>query len=111
MKIAWMYPDTLFLHGDRGNVLALERFAKELGTDVEVDKIDFETEGFDPISYDVLYFGAGEISSFESVVSDMELYREGLAAFIDAGKPLVATGTTMAMFRSEEHTSELQSQC
>ncbi len=98
MKIAWMYPDTLFLHGERGNVLALERYARELGAEPVVDRIDFETEGFDPAAYDVIYFGAGEITSFESVIRDMESYRDSLKAFIEAGKPLIVTGTTMAMF-------------
>ena len=98
MKIAWMYPDTLFLHGERGNALALERYAKELGADTVVDKIDFETKDFDPAAYDVMYFGAGEISSFEAIIKDMESYKDALKAFIEAGKPLIATGTTMAMF-------------
>jgi CobQ-like glutamine amidotransferase family enzyme len=93
-----MYPDTLFLHGERGNVLALERYAKELGAEPVVDKIDFETKDFDPAAYDVIYFGAGEITSFESVIKDMESYKDGLKAFIEAGKPLIVTGTTMAMF-------------
>lgn len=101
MKIAWMYPDTLFLHGERGNVLALERYAEELGAGPEIDKIDFETADFDPAAYDVIFFGAGEISSFESVIADMERYRDGLQAFIEAGKPLIVTGTTMAMFGRE----------
>lgn len=98
MKIAWMYPDTLFLHGERGNALALERYARELGAEPVVDKIDFETENFDPVAYDVLYFGAGEISSFESIVKDMESYKDALKAFMDSGKPVIVTGTTMAMF-------------
>ena len=98
MKIAWMYPDTLFLHGERGNALALERYAKELGTDPVVDKIDFETKGFDPADHDVIYFGAGEVSSFEAIIKDMESYKDALKAFVEAGKPLIAIGTTMAMF-------------
>lgn len=106
MKIAWMYPDTLFLHGERGNVLALERYARELGSEPVVDKIDFETEGFDPAAYDVLFFGAGEISSFESIVADMESYKDSLKAFIESGKPVVATGTTMAMFGNEVKRSD-----
>lgn len=28
MKIAWLFPDTLYLHGERGNILALARFAE-----------------------------------------------------------------------------------
>lgn len=101
MKIAWMYPDTLFLHGERGNVLALERYAGELGAEPVVEKIDFETVDFDPAAYDVIFFGAGEISSFESIAADMESYRDGLKGFIEAGKPLVVTGTTMALFGQE----------
>ncbi len=93
-----MYPDTLFLHGERGNALALERYAKELCNDYSIDRVDFETESFDPAEYDVIYFGAGEISSFEAVIKDMESYKDSLKAFIEAGKPLIATGTTMAMF-------------
>jgi CobQ-like glutamine amidotransferase family enzyme len=106
MKIAWMYPDTLFLHGERGNVLALERFAKELGADPVVDKVDFETNDFDPAAYDVLFFGAGEITSFESIVKDMERYKDALKAFIEAGKPVIATGTTMAMFGRKVNRSD-----
>ena len=98
MKIAWMYPDTLFLHGERGNALALERYAKEICNDYVVDRVDFETKDFDPAKYDVIYFGAGEISSFEAVIKDMESYRDGLKAFVESGKPLIATGTTMTMF-------------
>ena len=98
MKIAWMYPDTLFLHGDRGNILALERYAKELGADARVDKIDFETADFDPVEYDVIFFGPGEISSFEAITADMQSYMDGLKAFVESGRSLVVTGTTMAMF-------------
>ena len=101
MKIAWMYPDTLFLHGERGNVLALERFAKKLGAEPSIEKVDFETENFDPMSYDMIYFGAGEISSFPALVSDVESYKDGLKAFIEAGRPLIVTGTTMAMFGTQ----------
>ncbi|MBR7088625.1 MAG: hypothetical protein IKI38_04650, partial [Mogibacterium sp.] len=31
INIAWMYPDTLYLHGERGNVMALVRYAQYLG--------------------------------------------------------------------------------
>ena len=31
MKAAWLFPDILFLHGERGNIMALERIAGLFG--------------------------------------------------------------------------------
>ena len=98
IRIAWMYPDTLCLHGERGNALALRRFAEELGGEAELHKIDFETKAFDPMEFDVLFFAAGEVSVFEAVCEDIARYRNRLERFIESGRPVVATGTTMAMF-------------
>lgn len=98
IKIAWMYPDTLFLHGERGNILALSKVAGDLGVEAEIEKIDFETDNFDPSKYDVLFFGPGEISSFPAIIEDMDRYLDKLIEFIYSGSPLVVTGTTVAMF-------------
>ena len=46
MKIAWLFPDTLYLHGERGNILALARFAELAGFQAQIEKVDFETENF-----------------------------------------------------------------
>lgn len=98
IRIAWMYPDTLYLHGERGNALALKRIAAELGGSAELEKVDFETKDFDPMEYDILFFAAGEVSSFEAVGADMQRYMDRLKEFIESGRPVIATGTTMAMF-------------
>lgn len=98
IKIAWMYPDTLYLHGERGNILALRRFADELGLDTTVDRIDLGKENFDPMEYDILFYGPGEISSFHDVMNHVYTYERTLAEFVASGKVLIATGTTAAMF-------------
>ena len=41
IKIAWMYPDTLYLHGERGNALELKHFSEVLGGEAVLDKVDF----------------------------------------------------------------------
>ena len=41
-RIAWLFPDTLFLHGERGNLLALARFARLAGFEPEIIKVDFD---------------------------------------------------------------------
>ena len=51
LKIGWMFPDSLYLHGDRGNVLALKRMGEAAGFEVEIEKIDFDTEDFTPMDH------------------------------------------------------------
>lgn len=97
-RIGWLFPDTLFLHGERGNVLALAKYAQLLGFDNNVTKIDFDTEDFDPMDYDVLFAAAGEISNFPDVCNWLAPYIDRLGAYIEEGHPLVVTGTTCGMF-------------
>ena len=70
LKIAWLFPDTLYLHGERGNILALQRIAAQKGLETAVDRIDFETEGFQPMDYDIIFCPPGEIVSFPVVLEN-----------------------------------------
>lgn len=97
-NVAWMFPDTLFLHGERGNLLALARYAQMAGLKPIVDKVDFSTEGWDPWAYDVLVFGPGEISSFADVVEWLKPYADELSEFILQGGPIIVTGTSVGIF-------------
>lgn len=98
IDIAWMYPDTLYLHGDRGNVMALVRYAQNLGLVPKVHRIDMGSGDFNPLEYDILFYGPGEISSFEAVMKDIGTYTRSLAEYVAYGKVMLVTGTTMAMF-------------
>lgn len=98
IKIAWMFPDTLYLHGDRGNILALERFAKLAGLESTVEKIDFNSSIFEPMNYDIIYCPSGEVSSFPQIIEWLAPYKEKLVEFIDAGKILLTIGTTISVF-------------
>lgn len=97
-RIAWMFPDILFMHGERGNVLALKRFAEEAGYDAVVDRVDFETAEFNPDKYDAIVFGVGEISSFEEVIKWLRNYDEAFKNYIRNGRPMLVTGTSQAIF-------------
>lgn len=99
-KIAWLFPDTLFLHGERGNILALSRFAKMAGHTPTVYKVDFNTKEFDPDAFDVIFCAPGEISSFPAVIEWLTPYKEKLEVFVGQGRPLIVTGTSVALFGS-----------
>lgn len=98
IDIAWMYPDTLYLHGERGNVMALVKFARELGLAPKVHRIDMGSGDFNPMKYDIIFYGPGEISSFRSVINDIGTYQRSIAEYLAAGKVMLVTGTTVAMF-------------
>lgn len=106
LKIGWLFPDTLFLHGERGNLLALKRFAALAGFEVQIEKIDFHTENFVPGDYDILFCAPGEISSFPVVRDWLLPYRDDIAAFVDGGSPLIVTGTSVALFGRETQRTD-----
>ena len=109
LKAAWLFPDILYLHGERGNLMAFERVCGFVGADgdanlnlnVEIDRIDFDTEGFDPMKYDFIFCPPGEIASFPAVIQWLTPYREALAAYIEEGKVLLVTGTSQCIFGGE----------
>ena len=98
IRAAWLFPDILYIHGERGNLLALERVAKSAGAEVLIDRIDFDTEGFEPMNYDFIFCPPGEIASYTAVVEWLKPYREGLIRFIEEGRVLLVTGTSQCIF-------------
>lgn len=98
LKIAWLFPDTFYLHGERGNILALERFARLAGLEPKTDKIDFDTKDFSPLNYDVIFCPPGEIVSFPAVLEWLKPYREEFETYIGEGRPMLVTGTSAALW-------------
>ncbi len=98
IKIAWLFPDTLYLHGERGNILALERMSALKGLETQVDKIDFDTEGFSPMDYDIIFCPPGEMVSFPVILKWLAPYKEAFENFVASGRPLIATGTSVALW-------------
>ena len=98
LKLAWLFPDILSLHGDRGNVLAFQRVAAAAGFDVDVERIDFDTEDFSPAQYDFIFCPPGELASCSNIIAWLQPYREEIQSFIDEGRVLLVTGTSQCIF-------------
>ena len=98
LKAAWLFPDILYLHGERGNILALQRVASAAGLTLTVDRIDYETTDFDPMAYDFIFCPPGEIASFETLIQWFLPYKSAFTEFIEAGKVLLVTGTSQCLF-------------
>ncbi|MCI8609311.1 MAG: cobalamin biosynthesis protein CobQ [Firmicutes bacterium] len=98
LRAAWLFPDILYLHGERGNMLAFQRVAGFAGAEVMVERIDFETEDFNPMDYDFIFCPPGELASLAAVIEWLSPYREALAEFIELGRVLAVTGTSQCIF-------------
>ncbi|MFE5581465.1 type 1 glutamine amidotransferase [Kitasatospora sp. NPDC056531] len=58
LRVVWVYPDLLSTYGDRGNVLVLQRRARQRG--LEVERIDVRSSEAIPSTGDVYLLGGGE---------------------------------------------------
>jgi CobQ-like glutamine amidotransferase family enzyme len=58
LRIVWIYPDLLSTYGDRGNLLILERRARQRGIPVEAGEVRSDQPL--PVSADIYLLGGGE---------------------------------------------------
>ena len=99
--ITWCYPDLLNLHGDRGNIMALERVGRLLGLEVIVHKIINLEDAIDFENSDMLFFNPGELKIVKPMVEALREKKEALTNYIESGKLIVAIGTSGAIFSKE----------
>lgn len=96
IRVGWMYPNILNLHGELGSVQALVQIGKKLDVDVEVIRID---DFHDPIPFDnldMMIFLPGEIASFQHLIPALE--GDFLRNYLENDGYLLAIGTSGLMF-------------
>lgn len=98
LNVAWMYPDLLNLHGERGSVQAFSQRAKEMGMEVEIQRIDSLSEKIDFEKIDLFLFMPGEIKTLYAIKEALEKQKEDLENYIENGGHVVAVGTTGLLF-------------
>lgn len=97
LRIAWMYPDVLSLHGGRGDLMALLRFATAAKLPAEIRRIDRMAAPLELEQADFLYFCCGDLSCMPDVIAALTPYRDALRAFAAAGGVIVANGSSGAV--------------
>ena len=101
LNITWMYPDILNLHGDRGNIMALERIGKMLSLKVNVNKIETYEEKIDFEKSDIIFFNPGELRSIHKVIDALNNQKAELDKYIEDNKVIVLIGTSGAIMAKE----------
>lgn len=101
LNIVWAYPDMLNLHGDRGNVMALERIAKQMDIKTNIKRIDSYEDKIDFNSADIIFFNPGELKVMPSIIEALEKQKEELEEYINNEKIIVVIGTTGSIMAKE----------
>ena len=71
LKICHLYPETLNLYGDRGNVLCMKKRLEWRGIDCEVDTLSIgETKDLE--GYDLFFMGGGQDFEQEVLLRDLD---------------------------------------
>jgi len=101
INLLWLYPDLLNLHGDRGNVMALERIAKQMEIKPNIKRINNYEEKIDFEKTDILVFNPGELKVMPSIIQALQKQKEELDEYIDENKIILVIGTTGSIMAKE----------
>lgn len=97
INLAWMYPDILNLHGERGNAQAFKHVADLLDVNLNLERIDDVEAEIDFEKYDILLFNAGELKVIPTILKSLNSQQDGLKKYIEDKKTIIVTGTTSAL--------------
>ena len=98
IHIYWMYPDLLNLHGDRGNLQALEYVARKMNLEPVMHKVVNPGDPIDLKQADLLVFNPGELKVCAKLAQALERHRQALDGYISGGKTILVIGTSGTIF-------------
>lgn len=70
LKICHLYPDTLNLYGDRGNIVCMKKRMEWRGHSAEISEVSIG-ESFNPDDYDIFFIGGGQDFEQEVLLKDL----------------------------------------
>lgn len=71
LKICHLYPDTLNLYGDRGNILCMKKRMEWRGHEAQIYEVNIG-ENFNPYDYDIFFIGGGQDFEQSVLLNDLK---------------------------------------
>ena len=97
IRVAWMFPDVLNLHGGRGDLMAIMHFACLLDIPCEIRRVDTLIEEIPFDWADLLYFPSGDLAAVPDIDRALAPKAEAFRAFAARGGMIVAVGSSGAV--------------
>lgn len=98
INLAWMYPNILSLHGERGSVQAFQKVADNLGIQLNIIRIDDYEQEIDFKKIDIMLFLPGELKVIPIIKNTLSLKLGEIYQYILDNKYIIAIGTTGVLF-------------
>lgn len=105
IRILYLYHDLMTLYGDNGNIRVLERYLKDQGEDVTIDRRSVG-HTLDISSYDFIYCGCGMERSRNAALKHLISYKEDMKKAFSEGKVILFTGNAWQMLGNSIKTAE-----
>lgn len=88
LTIGWLYPLLMSTYGDRGNIIVLKKIGENAGLDIEIKKLETESNNSELASCDLLFMGGAQDLQQEIVNKDLLTNKGGvLKKMIEMGTP------------------------
>ena len=97
IRIIWLYPNILNIHGGRGDLMALKRTGEIMGMSVKIRRCESYADEIPFEWADIVYLTSGEIKCMPEVVKALGRQKEQLGAFLEKGGCLWAIGSSGAV--------------
>ncbi|MCL1912436.1 MAG: hypothetical protein FWG10_00790 [Eubacteriaceae bacterium] len=101
VNVAYMYPDILSLHGDRGNIWALMNVAGKMGLELSIARYDSPNDKVPFDKIDLMVFSPGELASSLFLAKDAYGGAQAYKEYIDSGNTMLAIGSAIGIFAGE----------
>lgn len=94
IKILWMYPDILSLHGERGSLMAFIKQAEHMGVKPEIRKVSHPGDEI-PLEWaDVVAFLPGQVYNMSYIANELSKNKKSFEQYAERGKWILAIGTS-----------------
>lgn len=88
IKILHLYPKSMNLYGDHGNILALRKRLEKRGVEVEIIEHDIDTST-DFSRADIVVGGGGQDAQQDQIQADLLLHKSELVDLAERGTPML----------------------
>lgn len=106
MNVLYLYPDLLNLHGDKGNILALEKIASLMGVEINIERINTYEEEINFEKYDLILISPGELVVIKKIIERLREEKTSIINYIEQNKYIICIGTSAAIFANKTTRSD-----
>lgn len=106
MNVLYLYKDLLNLHGDKGNLLALEKISKAMNIKTKIDYVNAYEDKINFKKYDLILISPGELFVIKKIIERLRQQKEEIIKYIEENKYIICIGTSAAIFANQTVRSD-----